>query len=190
MKQIPDRKTVNTLELLSINGLCHVVGVPLDTGARWIMEFKEHIPTSKQNDATYYHLEAIDILGFIKACKEQHYSSDQITEMLENKCFPITTNSSMDMVKETLEQGNYKGNMLTVMQTLGMTVSNVANQEKMLDTLKQQQKEQSEKMDRLTDELETMKEDIAAGRDYFLKKEAFAKLFQHNSRKAHIFPIT
>ncbi|MFC2949431.1 MerR family transcriptional regulator [Virgibacillus sediminis] len=178
------------MELLSINGLCHIVGIPLDTGVRWIMEFKQYVPTSKQSDATYYQLEAIDILNFIKACKEQNYSNDQITEMLDNKCFPVTTDTSINKIKSHLDQGNYKGSMLTVMQTLGITVSNVASQEKLLERLEQQQKEQAEKMNQLVQELETMKEDIVAGRDYYLKKEAFAKLFQNNSEKTHLFPIS
>ncbi|GAB3056417.1 MerR family transcriptional regulator [Virgibacillus ainsalahensis] len=179
---------MKTLELLGINGLCHIVGISENTAADWIKDFNVYIPKADQQDATYYHPEAIEVLKFIKQCKDQNYAKPQIMDMLANRSFPITVDSSIEDVKTTLEQGNYKENILSVMQTIGMTVSNVANQEKWLKTIQEQQYEQNkrikhtekqtEEINHLKREIQTLKQELTNIKENEIKKETFVNLFK------------
>lgn len=163
-------KTVKTLELLGIRGLCLIVGISENTAANWIKDFNVYIPTADQQDDTYYHPEAIEVLKFIKQCKDQNYEKPQIMEMLKNRSFPITVDSSIKDVQTTLENGNYKENILSVMQTIGMTVSNVADQEKWLKNIQEKQDRQNKRIEHaekqakeitdLKQEIQTLKQEI------------------------------
>jgi HAMP domain-containing protein len=179
---------VNTLELLRIHDLSHIVGIPHSTAAKWIKEFDMYIPKTQKQDGIYYHAEAIDVLTFVKKCKDQHYKKQPIIKMLADKSYPITETSSIKDVQAALDQGNYKENILTVMQTIGKTAANVANQEKWINALVEQQnkhKRQIKIIEKQTDEINDLKQDIKElkqehtnARDYKLKKLSFAKLFE------------
>ncbi|MBY7144346.1 MerR family transcriptional regulator [Virgibacillus sp. NKC19-3] len=191
------RKTVNTLELLSINGLCQIVGVSEHTAANWIENFNTHIPQTTELGVTYYHPEAIETLKFIKACKNKNYQTEQIKEMLANKISPITMERTIEDVQESLDQGNYKENILTVMQTIGKTVSNVADQEKSIKSLEEQHNEQNKRikdMEKQAKEINNLKQEIKAlkqeqtpAKEYEIKKESFAKLFEQQKEDHDCF---
>lgn len=182
------RKTVKTLELLSISGLCHIVDVSQNTAANWIEDFNVYFPEKKQNDVTYYHPEAINVLKFIKACKNQNYQKPQIMEMLANQDFPITEEKTIDDLQLELDQVNYKDNLLTVMQTIGKTVTNVSNQEESIKGLQEQQnkqhkrlkhtEKQTEEIHDLKREIKALKQDLKPAKEYEMKKKSFAKLFE------------
>lgn len=189
---------MKTLELLSINGLCHIVGVPQDTAEHWIEDFTIYIPRTEHRDGLYYHLEAIDVLKFIKECKNQNYQKPQIMEMLANKCFPTIVERTIEDIQLTFNQGNYKENILTVMQTIGKTVSNVANQEKSIKAIQEQQTKQKKRMkdteklveeiNDLKREIETLKQKSSQEKEYELKKESFAQLFEKQKEDYDVLP--
>lgn len=178
------RKTVKTLELLSINGLCHIVGVPQSTVANWIEDFNVYIPEKRQSNVTYYHPSAIEVLKFIKKCKNQKHQKQQIMEMLANKNFPIAPIEDLEPI---LDQENYRENILTVMQTIGKTVESVSNQKESIKSLLEQQSEQNKRIknaEKQTKEINDLKQEIKAlkqnrtpAKEYVMKKESFAKLF-------------
>lgn len=179
---------MKTLEFLSINGLCHIVGVPQNTAANWIEDFNVYIPKKKHRDVTYYHPEAIDVIKFIKKCKSQKYQNQQIMEMLENNNFPITVEKTIEDMQLTSDRGSYKENIKTVMQTIGKTVANVSKQEESIKGIQEQQNEQNkrikntenqtEEINDLKQEIEALKQKLTPAKEYEMKKESFAKLFE------------
>ncbi|GAA0614453.1 hypothetical protein GCM10009001_34670 [Virgibacillus siamensis] len=180
------------MELLSVNGLCHLVGVPQDTIMNWVEDFNFYIPEKNFQNVTYYHSEAIDVLKFIKKCKEQGYEKKQIMEMLTNNNIPVPVEKTMEDEQQALDYDeNYRENILTVMQTIGKTVANVANQKETLDDLQEQQHEhnkrikntekQLEEINKLKQEIQSLKQEHTPAKEYEMKKESFAKLFKNNS---------
>ncbi|WP_449355299.1 MerR family transcriptional regulator [Virgibacillus natechei] len=180
---------MKTLELLSMFGLCQIVGVTEITAEAWTKDFNNYIPKTSQWGTTYYHPEAIETLKFIKACKNNNYQTQQIKEMLANKITPITMERTIEDVQQSLDQGNYKENILTVMQTIGKTVSNVAGQEKSIKALQEQHDEQNKRIknmekqakeiDDLKQEIKNLKQKHVPAKEYEAKKKSFAKLFEH-----------
>lgn len=176
------------MELLSINGLCHIVGVPQNTAITWIEDFNFYIPEKKLQNVTYYHPEAIDVLKFIKKCKDQEYQKTQIMEMLASRKFPIPLEKTTEDEQQTLDRENYKENILTLMQTIGKTVANVSsNKESILDIQEQQneQKKRIKNTEKLMEEINDLKQEIAAlkqertpAKEYKRRKESFAKVFE------------
>lgn len=179
---------MKTLELLSLNGLCHIVGVPQDTAANWIEDFNFYIPETKQKDITYFQPEAINVLQFIKECKNQNYRKQRIMEMLANEEFPVTVEKTNEDVSQSLNQENYKENILTVMQTIGKTVANVSDQRESIKALQDQQDEQNKRIkntEKQSQEISHIKQEMKAlkqekyspGKEYEMKKKSFAELF-------------
>ncbi|WP_200410848.1 MerR family transcriptional regulator [Virgibacillus salexigens] len=171
--------------MLSLNGLSHIVGVPKNTAATWVEEFNMYVPKTQQQDVMYYLPEAIDVLKFIKKCKYKNYKKPDILKRLANRSFPIRVESTIEDVQMTFEQGNYRENILTVMQTIGMTVSNVANQEKSIQSLQEEQKkrmkiaeQQSKEINDLREQIESLKQAITPANEYEMKKESFARMFE------------
>lgn len=175
------------MELVSFNGLCHIVGVPQRTARNWLEEFKIYIPKKQQQDGIYYLPEAIDILRFIKKCKYQNYEKSEIMKLLEKKSFPIRVENTVDAQK-TVGQGEYRDNILTVMQTIGKTVSNVATQKKTIQAIQEQQtkqkrrikiiEEQAEEIEQLKQEIEALKQQFSTAKAYEVEKYTLAKLFE------------
>lgn len=181
-------KTVTKMELLHFNRLCHIVGVPQRTAGNWLEEFTIYIPKKQQQDGIYYLPEAIDILRFIKKCKYQNYEKSEIMKQLAKKSFPIRVENTMEDVHKTVEQGEYRDNILTVMQTIGKTVSNVATQNETIQTIQEQQtkqkkrikiiEEQAAEIAQLKQEIEALKQQFSTAKAYEVKKYTLAKLFE------------
>lgn len=188
---------MSTLELLSISGLSHIIGVTEKTAENWIEEFNTHVPKTTELGMTYYHPEAIDTLKFIKTCKHKNYQTPQIRKMLTNNISPITMQRTIEDVQQSLEQENYKENLLTVMQTIGKTVSNVADQEKSIKSLQEQYDEQNKRIkdvekqakeiNDLKQEIEALKQKLTPAKEYQVKKESFAKLFKQQKEDNNCF---
>lgn len=191
------RKTVSTLEFLSISGLCLIIGVTEKTAENWIEEFSTHVPKTTELGTTYYHPEAIDTLKFIKTCKNKNYQTPKIREMLANNISPITMQRTIEDIQQSLEQENYKENLLTVMQTIGKTVSNVVDQEKSIKSLQEQYYEQNKRIkdvEKQAKEINDLKQEIKAlnqkltpEKEYEVKKESFAKLFKQQKEDNNCF---
>jgi DNA-binding transcriptional MerR regulator len=192
------RKTVKTLELLRKKDLHPAVDVAKSTVADWIEDFNVYIPKVKQGNVTYYKPEAIDVLLFIRQCREQNYQKHQIMEMLADKGFPITVEDAVQDIRKALEGDTPRDTLLAVMQTMGQAVSKLAEQDERIDelderadehgkalkTLEERQVGQDERLtglEKQTDEieflkreLESLKMELAASQE---KKGFWARLF-------------
>lgn len=166
------------MELLSFNRLCQTVGISQTTAENWIEEFTIYIPKTKQHDGMYYLPEAIDILRFIKKCKYQNYEQNKIMEMLGKRSFPIRVEDTIEDVKMAFDQEDYRDNILTVMQTIGATVSNVAAQKETVQLMQEQQEKQTEEIKQLKQEIKALKQQASTAKAYEIKKRTFTKLFE------------
>ncbi|MGJ9457318.1 MerR family transcriptional regulator [Oceanobacillus sp. CF4.6] len=83
---------MKTLYLISLYGLSQIIDVPRHTVKKWIDEYEIYIPKAKINDVTYFELEAIDVLKFIKIYTEQKLEKIKIENMLANTTFVLTEN--------------------------------------------------------------------------------------------------
>jgi len=180
-----NRKSVKALELLTMNGLCHIVNVSKNTLTEWMDDFNVYIPKSESQQVTYYHPESIDVLKFIKTCKSQNYTNTQIKEMLTNRNIPVKSDHTLDDIQRSIDNGSYKDNILTMMQTIGITVSKSIELEKEIKTLKMQQYEHSLKqaaeIKRLKREIRELKQQLQPQMEYERKKRSFKKLFETQS---------
>src|SRR5699024_9506571 len=123
------------MELLSFNSLCHVVGVPQRDVGNWIEEFTIYIPRKQQRDGMYYFPEAFDILRFIKKCKDRNYEKREIMKMLTKKRLHNRGVNTVKHDKNRVDQGQHRDNSLTVLQTIGKTVSKVAAQKETIQPI-------------------------------------------------------
>lgn len=179
------------MELLRKKDLHPVVGVAKSTVADWIEDFNVYIPKTKHGNITYYKPEAIEVLLFIKQCRDQNYQKHQIMEKLAEEGFPITVNEAVEDVRKALEVDSPRDTLLAVMQSMGQSVAKIAEQderilehEKTLKTVQEEQDGQDKRMielERRTDEIELLKRELdavkmelAAAKE---KKGFFARLF-------------
>ncbi len=179
---------VKTMELLRKKDLHPEVGVPKSTVADWIEDFNVYIPKVKQGNVTYYRPESIDVLKFIKQCRDQNLQKPQIMELLAKKGFPITVEDAIEDVKKALEvDSSPRDTLLTVMQTMGQAVSKIAEQDERLS----KQDERLTYIEKRTDEIEYLKsefeklkkelaatkEELATAQEQEKKKGFFSRLF-------------
>lgn len=183
---------MKTLELLRKKDLHPRIGVPKSTVADWIEDFNIYIPKVKQENVTYYYKpEALDVLWFIKQCREQDYQKNQIMEMLSERGFPIAVQEAVEDVKKILEGDIPRDTLLTVMQTTAQMITKIAEQDKTLkdhnESLKTLQDKQDVQEERLSDlerqandvnylkqEFKELKQEVEIAKE---KKGFFAKLF-------------
>lgn len=158
------------MDLLRKKDLHPYVGVPKSTVADWVEDFNVYIPKVKQGSVTYYKPETIDVLKFIKQCRDQNYQKPQIMQMLVDKGFPITIEEAVEDVKQALEGGNYRDNFLTVIQMTGQAVSKLAeqddrlnNHDKALKSIQDKENGQDERLERMekrTEEIDHLKREF------------------------------
>lgn len=176
------------LELLSSNGLSQIVNVPESTVSHWTDEFQLFIPKTKKQDTLYYLPEAVDVLLSIKKYYDQDYSKSEILKFLADNSFPRNKNSQAEgNHTEMTKKSTHKENLVTMMQTIGKTVANVASQDKLIQTVKEQQskqnqrikiiEKQAEEIDNLKLEFKQIKQEQSTADTYQKKKQAFARLF-------------
>ena len=174
------------MDMLRKKDLHPKVGVAKSTVADWIEDFSVYIPKVKHGNVTYYKAETIDVLNFIKQCRDQNYQKQQIMQMLSEKGFPITVEDAIEDVKKALEVESPRDTLLAVMQTMGEAVADIADQQerldghdKLLESLGEKQNGQDESLKTLerrqgeiekrTDEVDYLKQEIEA-----LRKELAA----------------
>ncbi|GGJ88431.1 hypothetical protein GCM10007063_08670 [Lentibacillus kapialis] len=159
------------MEFLSKESLSHIMGVQKNTLEKWIEDFNVYIPKTKLNNVTYYRPDGIEVLKFIKKCNDQDYDRKQIREMLATSTFPIRL-ENMHSVSQQSHDESYKENVVTMMQTIGKVVSNVENQQQLVEIIKEKQKnqnklikdikKQTDEIDHLKQEMETLKQQLAS----------------------------
>jgi DNA-binding transcriptional MerR regulator len=179
------------MQLLRKKDLHPKVGVPKSTIADWVEDFNIYIPKTKQGSVTYYKPETVDVLLFIKKCRDQNYQKPQIMQMLADKGFPITVEEAIDDVKKALEVDSPRDTLITVMQMTGQAIAKIADQDERInehtETLKALQDKQDGQNGRLTElekrteeiellkqEIQTLRSELAASSQ---KKGLFARLF-------------
>jgi DNA-binding transcriptional MerR regulator len=183
------------MELLRKKDLHTKVEMPKSTIADWIEDFNVYIPKVKQGNVIYYKSESIDVLLFIKQCREHNYQKPQIMQMLADKGFPITVEEAVEDVKRALEVDSPRDTLLAVMQMTGQAISKIADQDQRLDhhdeRLDGQEKtiqilinkqdgrfneleRRTEEIDLLKQEIQSLREEIAVTQE---KKGFFARLF-------------
>lgn len=163
---------MKTMDLLRKKDLHPPLGVPKSTIADWVEDFSVYIPKVKQGSVIYYKSESIDVLKFIKQCREQHYQKPQIMQMLADRGFPITVEEAVEDVRKALEGDTPRDTLLAVMQTMGQAMTELTDQNERLDghdkalqTLSEQQDGQNERMgniEKRTDEIEILKQEMEA----------------------------
>lgn len=166
--------------------------MPKSTVADWIEDFNVFIPKVRHGNVTYYKPETIDVLLFIKRCREQNYHKQQIMELLSEKGFPITVEEAVEDVKRALEGDTPRDTLLAIMQTMGQAVAKIAEQDERLNgqdeslkTLENKLSDQDGRLERLekrTDEIDYLKQQIqdlqkelAAAQE---KKSFWARIFR------------
>ncbi|EEO3834819.1 hypothetical protein COE65_28975 [Bacillus sp. AFS051223] len=159
------------------------VGMAKSTISDWIEDFKIYIPTVKRNNVIYYHPKTINILLDIKELRSQNYSKDQIHKILNDKGYPI----NVEEVKEekvNLVFQDIQSEFPEYMELFGLALSQISNQDgrlkryeqevsemKMLQDGQQERIEKQEEMiNKLKDELEQIKKEIAVSKDKQQKK--------------------
>jgi DNA-binding transcriptional MerR regulator len=175
---------MKAIELLRKKDLHEPIGIPKSTVADWLNEFKPYIPIIKKGNVTYYKQEAIDVLKFIKACRDKNHSKVEIMELLAERFPMMVDEQETDEVQEVMEQVQYRDNLLKVMSAVGQTISKLEEHNELIRKQNEEITEQKEKLnaleskvneiDELKTELERVKKELAAAKE---KKGFFNRLF-------------
>lgn len=186
------------MELLRKKDLHPKVGVAKSTVADWIEDFNIYIPKSKQGNVTYYRPETIDVLTFIKQCREQNYQKQQIMEALASNDFPVTVDEAKEdvnkVIGQNMEQNN--NNFMSVFQTMGHAVQKLSDQDESIKSLQSRDYEHEGRIENvekrtektnetivsLKQEIQDLKEELAAAQEKTKneKKGFFSRLFGRN----------
>ncbi|WP_077303982.1 MerR family transcriptional regulator [Terribacillus halophilus] len=121
------------MNLLRKKDLHDQVGVAKSTVADWVEDFAVYIPKVKQGNVTYYKPETIDVLKFIKQCRDQNYHKAQIMQLLSEKGFPVTVDEAIEDVKQAIEADNPRDNLMNMMMMTGQAVAKLADQDERLN---------------------------------------------------------
>lgn len=164
--------------LLRLKDLYLELGMARSTVANWIANYAEYIPTVKEGNVTYYKPEALDVLQFIKECREENYIRQEIIELLDEKGFT--------KIEETVREVELEKLAAETEERLNTQTAEV----KVKDKLEQKKQEEAKKSGGLSDEdiermnalkhqLEMLKEEVAATaeRKKQQKKGLLARLF-------------
>ncbi|GAA3332265.1 hypothetical protein GCM10020331_091760 [Ectobacillus funiculus] len=137
----------------------------------------------RQGKVTYYRKEVLEVLQFIKGCREKNYDKSQIFQLLADKGFPITIEEAAQDVKKVIEESS-RDSLLTIMQTMGQAVSKIAEQDEQIRETKKVIEYQQERiellerrikeMDEIRTELERVRKEIAVAKE---KKRFLAVFF-------------
>lgn len=133
--------------LLRKKDLVQGVGVAKSTIADWVTEFNVYIPKIKQGAVVYYRPETIDVLNAIKEMRERDYSKIQIMELLAKRGFPITVEEAVEDIERVLAGVDPRDTLLTVMQTMGQAMKEIAEQQDRLDFHDTRLEAQADRMD-------------------------------------------
>lgn len=186
------------MELLRKKDLHPAVGVAKSTVADWIEDFNIYIPQLKQGNVTYYRTETIDVLMFIKQCREQNYQKQQIMQALVTKGFPVTVEEAREDAENAISKhtGQDMADFLTVIQTMGQAVQKLSDQDESLqdlqdmgeahegrmDEMEKRTEQTSETVDHLKQEILALKKELAAAREKEEKQGFWSRLFKKGNK--------
>lgn len=169
--------------------------MPKSTVADWIEDFNVYIPKIKQGNITFYNSDTIEVLLFIRKCREKNYQKNQIMQLLSENGFPITVNEVIEDMEKIVEGDNPREKFLKVMENMSESIEKIGEQQKALKehdksikSLKEKQIEQQnrldeinqmrEKLNRFEKELASTKEELKEEKNMSL----FKKLFRKNKK--------
>ena len=151
--------------------------MPKSTVADWIEDFNVYIPKIKQGNVIYYKPEAIEVLDFIRKCREQNYQKPQIMQLLADEGFPITVEDAVDDVRRAIEGDSPRDTLVAVMQTMGQAMTELTDQkdrlnehEKALEALIEQQSGQDERLNEFGKRTDERLEKVSKQTDEQLEK--------------------
>ncbi|GAB4074181.1 hypothetical protein GCM10028778_16840 [Barrientosiimonas marina] len=186
------------MDLLRKKDLHPEVGVAKSTVADWIEDFNIYIPKTKQKNVTYYRPEAIEVLNFIKQCRERNYQKQQIMELLADQGFPVMAEAQEDAEESISKRTNQdNGDLRDVIQTMGQAVQKLSDQDESIKSLQDREESREERMDDmekrteqtsetvedLKQEIQDLKTELAETREKVDKRGFWARLFKRNSNK-------
>lgn len=177
------------MKLLSVKDLSRIISMPESTVNRWTAEFKLFIPKTKKQDKMFYLPEAASVLLSIKTYYDAGYSKSDIMKFLADKSLPSEANDAAKVNQTEEAKSLYEKNFVTMMQTIGKVVANVADQDRLLQTVKEQQAKQDQRLntiekqaveiDDLKQEIKQIKHELTSPDMYEDDKLAFSQLFRH-----------
>ncbi|GGP14320.1 hypothetical protein GCM10011346_37810 [Oceanobacillus neutriphilus] len=73
--------------VISLLGMSKVIQAPMYKIGEWLDSFKGFIPIKIVDQITYFEIEAVEVLAFIKEKMEEEYDLMEIRQLLKNKSF-------------------------------------------------------------------------------------------------------
>lgn len=187
------------MDLLRKKDLHPVVGVAKSTVADWIEDFSIYIPQLKKGNVTYYRPETIDVLQFIKQCREHNYHKQQIMVALSDNGFPVTVEEAKDDAEQSVgpQANSDNHDFLSAMQTMGQAFQKLSDQDESIKSLRDKNERHEGRMDEvekrtdqnnktideLRQEVKTLKEELAATKEGKEKQGFWHRLFKGNRGK-------
>src|SRR5699024_5173114 len=128
------------------------------------------------------------VLLLIKEYDDKDYSKSEIMKFLADRSLPKNGDHPYgDNQTKVTKKNTRKENLVTMMQTIGKTVANVASQDKLIQTIKEQQskqeqrikiiEQQAEEIGNLKQEIKQIRHEQSTTNTYQQKKQAFARMF-------------
>jgi DNA-binding transcriptional MerR regulator len=120
------------LDLLKKKDLHPKIGAPKTTVADWITEFNIFIPKVRHERTTFYKPEAIEVLRFIKQCRDKHLQKHQIMQLLVENGFPLTVEEEEieDDLFNSAEKRTNNEEILSLIKTDGQILTKVTSIER------------------------------------------------------------
>ncbi|PFS66416.1 MerR family transcriptional regulator [Bacillus thuringiensis] len=156
------------------------IGIAKSTVSDWIEDFKVYIPTVKRNNVIYYGPQTIKILLDVKELRDQNYSKDQIHELLKDKGYPINVEEEEEKEeRNNLVFQDMQSDFPKYMELFGVALSQISDQDGRLkryeqevsgmkifqDGQRERIEQQEEMINKLKDELEQVKREIALSKN-------------------------
>jgi len=184
------------MDLLRKKDLHPAVGVAKSTVADWIEDFSIYIPQIKKGNVTYYRPEAIDVLQFIKHCRDDNYQKQQIMEALSDSGFPVTVEEAKRDVEQSIDTQDNSNNhdLMSAMETIGQAFQKLSDQDESIKDLQDKDEAHEGRMDEvekrtdqnnktiddLREEIEELKRELAVTKEKTEKQGFWSRLFKGN----------
>lgn len=143
--------------LLKKKDVTEAVGAPKTTIHDWMQEFSAFIPKIKNGQTVYYKPQAVDVLLEIKRMREEGLDKTQIAMELPNMGFAMDADETVNKVQKVRSQAEQSGNrdaLMTVMQTMAVTMERMTELEKAVQDSKEKQLEQERRNEELEKKIE------------------------------------
>lgn len=150
--------------LLKKKDVTEAVGAPKTTIHDWMQEFSAFIPKIKNGQTVYYKPQAVDVLLEIKRMREEGLDKTQIAMELPSMGFAMDADETVNKVQKVRSQAEQSGNrdaLMTVMQTMAVTMERMTELEKAVQESKEKQIEQQRRNEELEMKIEEQNRYIA-----------------------------